>query len=331
MTLATPALAASFWIAVGLVCAANVLLPLQDAFARAYVQALPVWQVLLVRSATVLVLALLIGRARVVARARRARNLRWIALRALLNLAAWGSFYLALRDISLAQAVTLYFFSPILVALAAGPLLGERVGLGQWAAIAAGFAGVALASGAASFDVSAATGWALLAAALWAATMLMLRAFSGEEGALAQLVIANAVFVAATGACALVFGWRADLSQTLGIAAAGMLGGAGQFAIYEAARRIPASTLAALEYGALVSGFGLGWLMFDEIPTAAVWGGAAMVLVSGVAMVGLERARVRGPLAPAVARAAEAEADPETNPDTDTNPETEKPRQGDRP
>lgn len=309
-------LAASFWIAVGLIFAANVLLPLQDAFSKGYVQDLPVWQVLLVRSLTVLAIAVAIGRGPVIRRARRARNLRWIVLRALMNLAAWGCFYLALRDIPLAQAITLYFFSPILVALMAGPFLGERVGLGQWAAIAAGFGGVALASGAASFEMSSASAFALLAAALWAGTMLMLRAFSGEEGALAQVVAANVVFVLVTGACALVWGWQADLSQTLGIAAAGVLGGAGQFAIYEAARRIPASTLAALEYGALVSGFGLGWLMFDEIPTAAVWGGAGLVLVSGVAVVGLERLRARaapplplGPFAPAVALAAEAEAE----------------------
>ena len=64
--------------------------------------------------------------------------------------------------------------------------------------------GVALASGAASFEMSSASAFALLAAALWAGTMLMLRAFSGEEGALAQVVAANVVFVLVTGACALV-------------------------------------------------------------------------------------------------------------------------------
>ena len=124
-------LAASFWIAVGLIFAANVLLPLQDAFSKGYVQDLPVWQVLLVRSLTVLAIAVAIGRGPVIRRARRARNLRWIVLRALMNLAAWGCFYLALRNIPLAQAITLYFFSPILVALMAGPFLGERVGLGH--------------------------------------------------------------------------------------------------------------------------------------------------------------------------------------------------------
>ena len=59
---------ASFGIAVALIMAANVLLPLQDALSKSFIEHMPVAQVLLVRSFTVMVLALALGRTRVVSR-----------------------------------------------------------------------------------------------------------------------------------------------------------------------------------------------------------------------------------------------------------------------
>ncbi|MDF2235271.1 DMT family transporter [Albimonas sp. CAU 1670] len=304
------------WIGVGFVCAANVLLPLQDALSKDFVQALPVWQVLLARSLAVLALALLLGGRPLVRRLPRARRLPTMVVRALVNLAAWGAFYLALRELPLGQAITLYFVSPVIVALLAGPFLGERAGAMVWVAIALGFAGVALTSGALRLEFSAATGFGLLAAALWAVTMILLRAIAVAESTLLQVAVSNGVFVIGTGAIALALGWQADLRQTAGLALAGMAGGAGQYAIYAAAGRLSASTLAALEYGALPVGFALGWLFFAEAPAAHVWAGAALVLASGLAIVAAERRRVApaGPPEPVAAAAAAPITDAQPHP-----------------
>lgn len=300
------ALGAGLWVGVGLVCAANVLLPLQDALSKDFIQALPVWQVLLARSLSVLTLALILGGRPLVRRIPRARRLPIMLLRALVNLAAWGCFYLALRDLPLGQAITLYFVSPVIVALLAGPFLGERAGPATWLGIALGLAGVALTSGAARFEFSAAAGFGLLAAAMWACTMILLRAIAVAESTLLQVAVSNGVFVLVTGAIALALGWQADLRQTAGLALAGLAGGAGQYAIYAAAGRLSASTLAALEYGALPVGFILGWLFFAEAPAAHVWAGAALVLASGLAVVAAERRRaaIRPPADPVAAAAA---------------------------
>jgi hypothetical protein len=58
-----PAMTA-FAIAVLLTLSANVLFPLQDALTKQMITTLPVWAVLFVRSAAVLVVTLAIGRAR---------------------------------------------------------------------------------------------------------------------------------------------------------------------------------------------------------------------------------------------------------------------------
>lgn len=297
---------AALWSGVALLAAANVLMPLQDAMAKDFVRDLPVWQVLLVRSVAVLTLALLIGRGALLGAIACAKRVPIAVLRSLLNLAAWSAFYLALRDLPLAQAITLYFFSPILVALLAGPLLGERASRVQWIGVALGFGGVVLASGAADFDLSTASALGLLAAALWALTMIMMRAVAIEQSALTQVAITNAVFVVVTGAVALWAGWQADLTATLWITIAGIAGGSGQYALYAAARRISITTLGALEYGSLFSGFLFGWLFFAEVPALSVWFGAALVIASGLLVLAGERGRERRaidlvtPLAPAL-------------------------------
>jgi len=290
---------ASFWIAVGLIMAANVLLPLQDGLTKRFIEYVPLAEVLLLRSLTVMVLALAIGRTTMVRRIVRSKLKRTMIVRALVMFAAWTSFYLAMRTMPLAQAVTLYFVSPIFVALASGPVLGEWPSKRHWVAIITGFIGVVLASGLVRFELSTAVALALLSSMLWAVSLLMLRSMASEESSLVQVTVANGVFVLATMVQLPWLGWDLSWSDTYGIALIGLVGGAGQFAVYEAARRIPAHVLGVLEYGALISGFALGYLMFGDIPTALVTLGAVLVLTSGVQVVLLENARAAHALMPA--------------------------------
>ena len=286
-------------MAVGLMLAANVLLPLQDALTKALIGSLPVGQVMLLRSLTVLVAVLLIGRGAVAGRMVRARMKGFMLLRGLINLAAWICFYMALRTLPLAQGVTIYFISPILVALIAGPLLGERMPLLHWAGAIIGFFGVMLASGVAEFRLSPAVGLAFLSAVLWALSLVMLRRTANAESTLVQVAFSSAVFVAVT-AVPLLAGevWQPSAAQAAAIAGVGLIGGAGQCAVYEAARRLPAPVLSSLEYSAILGGFGLGYLMFGEVPAPMVSIGAALIVGSGVIVVALERRRSRGPAAP---------------------------------
>ncbi|MFK8250102.1 DMT family transporter [Ancylobacter terrae] len=293
-----------FPLAVALVMVANLLLPLQDALTKMLVEGLPVAQVLLVRSFTVLVLVLAIGRAPMVSRIIHSRLRRTMLIRALVMFAAWTTFYIAMRSLPLAQAITLYFVSPILVAVASGPVLGEWPGPRHWLAIAVGFAGVVTASGLVTFEVSTAVAIGLLSSALWAAALLMLRSMASEESSLVQVAVANGVFVLAAAVQLPWLGWQASWPQTGAMVLIGVVGGSGQFALYEAARHLPAHVLAVLEYGGLISGFALGYLMFGDVPTALVTLGACLVIASGVQVVLIEHARSRATRMPAADIAA---------------------------
>lgn len=67
-----------------------------------------------------------------------------LLLRGLLGFAALGGYYLALARLPLADATTLHFTQPLLTAVLAWWLLGERVGWGAAVAIGCGLAGVML-------------------------------------------------------------------------------------------------------------------------------------------------------------------------------------------
>jgi drug/metabolite transporter (DMT)-like permease len=77
------------------------------------------------------------------------------------------------------------------------------------------------------------------------------------------------------------------------MAGIGLVGGAGQFCLYDAARRIAAPVIAALEYTSILSAFALGYLMFGETPTPRIWLGAALILTSGLIVVMVEREHAR--------------------------------------
>jgi drug/metabolite transporter (DMT)-like permease len=156
-----------------------------------------------------------------------------------------------------------------------------------------GFVGVALASGISEFRFSTAVALALVSACFWAVSLLMLRNASKEEGALTQVAFCNAIFAAVTLIPVLAEGFPTSPLSIAWMAGIGLVGGAGQFCLYDAARRIAAPVLAALEYTSILSAFALGYLMFGETPTPRIWIGAALILTSGLIVVIVEHGHAK--------------------------------------
>ena len=268
-----------------------MLLPLQDALTKLLILHLPIWEVVLVRSATILVICLATGRSALVKASLATPRRGELLLRAIVMLGGWLTFYVAVQALPLGQAITIYFVSPVLVSLMAGPVLGERLLPVHWAAVLLGFAGVAVTSGLVRFEFSFSVALAIGSAFLWAVSLLLLRRLSAKVGTSVQVVWVNGTFVLATACAGLVWPIVGRPVDLLWMAGVGLVGGAGQYAFYEAARWVPAAVLATLEYLSIVSAFALGFLIFGEVPTVPVVVGAAIVLASGVLVVVAERMR----------------------------------------
>jgi S-adenosylmethionine uptake transporter len=266
---------------------------LQDAIVKYLVHDLPVPEILFARSLVIIIIACLAAkRADIVAMAQP-RNGAAIALRSLIILFAWFSYYSAARSLQLAEMVTFYFAGPLFVVAMSGPFLRETVGLGRWLATILGFAGVLVAANpTGATDLTPAL-LALFAAFCWAITTLLARTITKGISTAAMMIGSNLAFFVACGALGPTLfvwpGWR-DLGL---LAAVGCIGSVGQFLWFEGVRRAQASLLAPLEYSMLAYAIFWGWLIFGDWPGARTLIGAALVLISGLATLLIEARRYR--------------------------------------
>src|SRR5580692_11498536 len=127
-------------VALGL--AGFFVFPLHDALAKLLVRDLSVWEIMFVRSSTILIIVFALNGTAPLPRAYRSPVRSLLTLRALIIVAAWALYYSAARSLALGEMVTIYFGSPILVALMAGPVLREEGSASRGVAVSVGVVGV---------------------------------------------------------------------------------------------------------------------------------------------------------------------------------------------
>ena len=270
---------------------AYFLFSLQDATVKWLVTALPVWQILFVRSLTIVTLCLVFGGRPLLLSARRSPVLKPLFLRSLLLLAAWLSYYNAARDLGLAELTTLYYASPVIMTILSVPILGEKVPGYRWFAVVIGFLGVVVACGVAAtgLKLSLPVYLALQAAVFWAIATVLLRKTALHERTPIQVAISSAFFLLFT-AIALPFVWQPVSALDLMLmAGTGVIAGFGQFAMFEGMRRAPVSVLAPFEYSSLVWAFALGYLIWSDVPGSNVFAGAILIFSAGMVIIASER------------------------------------------
>lgn len=275
----------------GVAVLAYLLFSLQDATIKWLVATLPVWQILFCRSAVLVVGCLGAGGRPLVGRVAQTSVGHLILLRGAVTLAAWVCYFTAARALPLGELTTLWFTAPIVVALLAAPLLGERVGPGRWTAIAAGFAGAIVIGAPTEMEFSTPMLLVLAGAVLWGYGVILTRRIAQHEPSLVQMLANNAFFMVVTGIGSILT-W-----QEIGAVQAGLLllvsifGGLGQYCMFESARLAPASLIAPMEYTALVWAFALGFVVWGDVPPPHVYTGAALILLAGAVLMATERTR----------------------------------------
>ncbi|MGB3177505.1 MAG: DMT family transporter, partial [Albidovulum sp.] len=103
----------------------------------------------------------------------------------------------------------------------------------------------------------------------------------------------------------LPFGWVVpDATTTAMLVGAGVLGGIGQVFLTTSYRHADASVIAPFEYASMILALCIGYVVFDEVPTLLVLGGAVLVVCAGILIIwresrlGLERTRQRKAMTP---------------------------------
>lgn len=201
------------------------------------------------------------------------------------SLAASSLFVgLALQYMPVAETTAIMFISPVLVVLAAGPLLGERIGWRGWSAAVMGLGGALLVVRPGSGLEATGVLCGLGAVVVLAVYQLLSRLLAASERTMALLFYSAAVGTILFGA-ALPWFWadRPPTPLEAGLMASlGVLGGVGHFLFTAAFRHAPASLLAPMTYLQLLWAGLLGWLVFGHLPDALGVLGMAIVAGSGV-------------------------------------------------
>lgn len=212
-------------------------------------------------------------------------------LRAVLGITALATFTYGLRQLPLSQAYAIFFVAPILITLFAAPLLGERVGRQRWLAVAAGFAGMLVVLRPTGTGTLTLSGFAILVCATCYALSAITVRVLGRTDSTQSMVVWLMALVSLGGTLLALGSWAPIQREHWPlIAALGVTGSLGQWAITEAFRLGEASFIAPLEYTALVWGVGLDWFIWRTLPLPVTYLGAAIIIASGVFLVRRERA-----------------------------------------
>lgn len=205
--------------------------------------------------------------------------------RYLLVLGLTLSFFWALSQMKLVDAIAISFASPIFITALSVPLLRELVGLHRWIAIAIGFVGVLvmLRPGAGVFQWAAVV--VLGSVVCYALLMITTRAYKSSEST-AALMFYPQLGMSLTGIVCVPFFWVTPGLFDLGLfALAGMFGSVGIMCVTHAFRLGPAAVIAPFEYSALLWATLLGFLLWGELPDQVTLFGALIVVASGLYLI----------------------------------------------
>ena len=279
-------------IGIGLVSLTYVLFTLLDGSAKWLVGGMPVVMVVWLRFFThVLFAGAVLFPMRGLALVRT-EHLRWHLVRALMFMAMTGINVWALQYLQLTVTSSIFFTVPILIALLAAPLLGERIDRGRWAAIAAGFAGVLVIVRPGSAEFHPAMLLSIVNAFMYALFILMTRRLAAYDSPeTIQYVPALGAAIGLAPLAIAAWEWPDTWLEWTVACLLGVFGGLGHYLLALAHRYAPATVIAPFLYQQVIYMALFGYVVFGDVPAPAVGLGAAIVIASGLYLFARERRR----------------------------------------
>lgn len=249
----------------------------------------------------------------------RTKRLKMHLLRGSFVVFANLTFFLGLAAMPLAEAVAIFFVSPLVITVFSVLFLGETVGPRRWAAIVLGFVGVLIMVRPGTEAFQPASLLPLVSAFCYAGMHILTRRIGGTESAATMAFYIQIMFIMVCAAMGLTVGWgqfgeQADPSLAFLLRAwewpllsdlpVFLLIGAGTafagYLISQAYRVAEASFVAPFEYLALPMAVVWGMVVFDEYPGPGDYLGMALILSAGLFMVWRDgqkpAAKIRRPL-----------------------------------
>jgi drug/metabolite transporter (DMT)-like permease len=232
--------------------------------------------------------------------------------RGLIGTSAMFLGFAGLGLLPLPEVTAIGYAAPILVVILSAMFLGERVRLFRLSAVALGLLGVLivlsprLTALEGTVETREALGAVLVLTGAFCAalTQVFVRKMVQTESTSAIVFYFS---VTATGLSLLTipFGWvTPSVSALAMLIMAGILGGIAQVFMTTAYRYAEVSVIAPFDYASMLLALLVGFFVFDEVPTAPMLSGAALIITAGVLIIwrerrlGLENGKARRGLSP---------------------------------
>jgi drug/metabolite transporter (DMT)-like permease len=210
--------------------------------------------------------------------------------RSLLLLISTALNFLALQHLQLTQTVSIQFAAPLIIALMAGPLLGERMGPRRLAAVVVGFLGVLVVTRPGFGGVHPAALYSVAGAVCYALYNISTRFLAAHDSSATTLFYSGlAGVVVMTPILPFVWTTPPNALTWVLLAATGLFGAVGHWLLILAHARAPAGVLAPFIYSQLLWMLAAGYLIFGDIPDRWTLLGAAIVIASGLYLLYRER------------------------------------------
>jgi drug/metabolite transporter (DMT)-like permease len=294
----------NLWLAIGAILATSCALALGDAVIKQISTGFPLWQIFVLRSVIAIPALIVIAVLRGQGMAVLPNALGWAALRSLLLVSMWVSYYAALPHVALSLAAAVYYTLPLFITLFAAAITGERVGIAGWTAVMLGFIGVLLILKPKGVDFNAYTLLPLLAAVLYALAMILTRTKCRDESPLALSLVLNVTFIATGGLATsamtllppsdqalranpfLLSPWATMATQEwlvmVLLATATIIGSVGTAIAYQSA---PSSVVSTYDFAYLAFAALWGLVFFAEVPDGLSAVGIVLIAAGGIVAV----------------------------------------------
>ncbi len=279
-------------VAIGLICCAVLFFALLDTSAKWLSGHMHPVQTVFARYAGSMVLVLMLLNPWSHPGVLRTKRPVLQGIRSLLLLGATALNFIALKYLQLAETVSIMFAGPLLVALVAGPLLGEWPGPRRLVAIGVGFLGVLVITrpGVGGMHPAALLCvFGTICYSFYALATRQLAAYDPPETTMVYSGVAGTIAVLPL----ILFFWTTPQTPFVWVVmlAMGAFGGFGHWLLILAHRLAPATVLAPFIYSQIVWMIVLGWFIFGQFPDGWTFVGATIVIASGLYLLYRERVR----------------------------------------
>ena len=202
------------------------------------------------------------------------------AFRAISGTLAIIALFIALREIPLADVVSLTFGGPIFVTLGSIFFLSEKVGIRRWSAVFIGFIGMLLIVKPAYDELNIYYLFPIIFCIFFACVALSIRSLSSTEPNY-RIALYFSLLSMVVGLCTLPFGWvtpsKVDL---LLLIFTGVIGSIANILLTVSLRIAEASLVTPTKYLNLVFAILLGYFIWGEIPKILTLLGAGLIIIS---------------------------------------------------